>query len=201
MNLYGFVGNDGVNQWDYLGMADSGSPGIGDQINPFGLRGDGQKDYKGYFDGRFPKAVAGAKELLKKRIKESICKGVDSDRPKQVKVQDVDISPNGKRFGDVAQNFYERKFQIGYFEIKAEPADITWLSRCSYSYKSIAYIEETTGANPLYDMKGIADVAAVTNGFWQRKVRMAEWDISDNGVCPKCCDDAFRTKLPKYSDK
>ena len=201
VNLYGFVGNDGVNQWDYLGMADSGSPGIGDQINPFGLRGDGQKDYKGYFDGRFPKAVAGAKELLKKRIKESICKGVDSDRPKQVKVQDVDISPNGKRFGDVAQNFYERKFQIGYFEIKAEPADITWLSRCSYSYKSIAYIEETTGANPLYDMKGIADVAAVTNGFWQRKVRMAEWDISDNGVCPKCCDDAFRTKLPKYSDK
>jgi hypothetical protein len=44
---------------------------------------------------------------------------------------------------------------------------------------------------------GPGDIFGLTPFFIQRKVRMAEWDLSAVGKkCPDCRDDAFRARLP-----
>jgi RHS repeat-associated protein len=200
LNLYGFVGNQTMWRVDSLGQNPFPGPGVGDQINPFGLRGDESKDYNDYFENRFQESIQGALSLLRERIEKEICKGINSKprlKPKLVNVEDVDIRPDGKRFGDPPQGFMEKNFYIGYFEIKSQPVDVTWKSSCSYEYASTAYVEETTGANPPWDFKGPGDIFGLTPFFIQRKVRMAEWDLSAVGKkCPDCCDDAFRARLP-----
>lgn len=197
INIYAYAGNNSVNLVDYLGLYDE--PGPGDQFNPFGLRGDDTKDYRKYFETRFPNSIKGARSLLRQRIVDKLCAALKADNYthlRNVEVDDVDINPDGKRFGDTPQGTYESKVKIGYFEVKAEPAHITWRSHCSYHYETIIYIEETTGANPPSERKSVEDLLWWTGMFASRKVRMAEWKISSYGACPDCCDDIFMRTLP-----
>lgn len=197
INLYEMVGNNPVNRWDYLGLSDG--PGISDQFNPLGLRGGTRsEDYTKYFNKRFPKTIAKAKERIRKRIRDAACEG--AKRPVMVYPLDVDVRPDGKgydgvAFGDDPQGFWE-SHQIGYFEIKAEPVFVKWQGNCTYSFTAKLYVEETTGANNPLDMKGIVDLAWWTGMFSQSKVRMAEWEIYGDGMCANCCEYYQLTRPP-----
>jgi hypothetical protein len=91
------VNNSPVVISDASGLA--GEPGIGDQINPYGVRGYGRRDYTGYFNQRFPKTIAGASALLTQRLIAKVCSNWSSTLvPALTGTQeDVDISPDMRR--------------------------------------------------------------------------------------------------------
>lgn len=227
-NPYAFVGNSSINLVDLLGQQSfalsgpSGSttyqngqwvykeqtytgyggprPGAGDQWNPFGYRGStGKKDYRGFFEWRFPKTVAGAKDLLETRIKEKVCaQASKSEFPESIPnlvdgKDDVDIkNPDMSRFGDFPQDFWEKNVDLGKFEIKAENVHIQWRRPlCCFEYTATVYIEEQTGADPPSAPGGeffnLFDPLYFTPYFYESKrhVRMAEWQISGFHCCPK----------------
>jgi hypothetical protein len=216
LNLYGFVGNDGVNAWDVLGLVGpyhtpnwgmppsnskpcSSSPGAGDQFNPFGLRGNtSQKNYKNWFETRFPKTVAGAKSDLETRIKEKVC-ATKGQSPSTIPdltggKDDIDVKNDMKRYGDPAQDPWERHVQIGNFEIKAKNVKITnWHKgnppTCAdcFDYEATVYIEEQTGADPPWAPGGedcYEDPLWFTGMFGKRKVNMGEWNVKGSHCCP-----------------
>ena len=105
------------------------APGIGDQFNPFGARGDGSRNYNDYFTGRFPNTMAGAGAELIRRIIAKICANRDKVRLPGLSggSEDIDIQPDMRRYGDAAQGWYERNVQIGRFEIKTDAIDVAWV--------------------------------------------------------------------------
>ena len=109
------------------------SPGISDQFNPSGLRGNGEADYTTYFTNRFPNTIFGAMSTFRARIKKRICdkyffkSGVAPGMNKGA--DDIDISPDMSRFGDVPQTAYERNVKIGFFELKTKDIKFTWDNR------------------------------------------------------------------------
>jgi RHS repeat-associated protein len=216
VNLYGFVGNDGVSAWDVLGLVGPyhspnwgmppsnskpcpSSPGAGDQFNPFGLRGNtSQKNYKNWFETRFPKTVAGAKSDLETRIKEKVC-AIKGQSPSTIPdltggKDDIDVKNDMKRYGDPAQDPWERHVQIGDFEIKAKNVKITnWHKgnppTCAdcFDYEATVYIEEQTGADPPWAPGGedcYEDPLWFTGMFGKRKVNMGEWNVKGSHCCP-----------------
>jgi hypothetical protein len=165
-----------------VGVIDSaglnGSPGIGDQINPFGARGNGQRDYTNYFSARFPNTIAGAISLLTKRLIEKVC----ANKPSTLVAglsggnEDIDVETDMKRFGDPAQSWYERNVQIGHFEIKTDPISVQWVDlNCSlcFDYDTTMFVQENTGDNRL----GPA--------FRERSVRMGEWPLKGKACCER----------------
>jgi RHS repeat-associated protein len=216
VNMYGFVGNDGVNAWDVLGLIGPYyspnwgippsnskprpcSPGAGDQFNPFGLRGDtSKKNYKNWFETRFPKTVAGAKSDLETRIKEKVC-ATKGQSPSTIPdltdgKDDIDVKNDMKRYGDPAQGPWERHVQIGNFEFKAKNVKITnWHKEpppnCAdcFDYEATVYIEEQTGADPPWAPGGedcYEDPLWFTGMFGKRKVNMGEWNVKGAHCCP-----------------
>ena len=160
---------------DYTGL--DGEPGLGDQFNPGGIRGDGVRNYSDFFNNRFPKSVAGAKRLFKRRIEAKICNyvGKSSMPAMDGPTEDIDISSDMERFGDKPQSWYERNVQIGRFEFKTEKINLSWdhdacLNDC-YKYSTTMYVLENTGAWWAAGM------------FVERGVRMGSWPISGSGCC------------------
>ena len=199
LNLYGFVVSDSLDYFDTDGRQimpsmpyhpppqrppATPSPGLGDQLNPAGLRGNtGQTDYSRWFNERFPNSVEGARDLVRQRIKEWIWKNC-AKRPATApgaengsEIQDVDIRPDMKRFGDAPQGRYERSVQIGFFEFRTDPAKIRWLSNYQFCFETKMYVEEQTGAD-----SAIGGLFL----FNKRFVRMGEWPLLGCGTCP--CD-------------
>jgi RHS repeat-associated protein len=179
MSSYNYVFANPMNSTDMLGLSPD-EPGFGDQINPFGSRGSGNKNYTNYFDARFPKTIAGGKAVFGNRIKEKICankKGL----PKTIigmndGQSDIDISPDMGRFGDAAQSWNERNVKIGYFELKTSNISVVWSRRngCDcYNYSATMYVKENTGDNRLGAM------------FRERDVTMARWNLNGKGCCEK----------------
>ena len=202
INLYGFVRNDGVNYLDVLGLDPVGqippsgfdlpSPGGGDQINPFGLRGNsGNKDYKKWFEYRFPKTISGSKSLLESRItnhiKTKYCfKKAHTFNPLEIKgpggedFSDVDINPNMQRFGDRPQGRFMRRIELGFFELKFENVKIKWDNKtCCFSYTGNMYVLEQTGVGEGEPEDFLEPLAG------KRFVRMGNWAISGKSCCPK----------------
>jgi hypothetical protein len=175
--LYAFGNSTGVT--DRFGL--DGKPGLGDQFNPGGLRGDTVKDYTKYFDTRFPKTMSGAAQLLKTRILKKICDKFGSysvlDPALNGGADDIDIQPDMARFGDVPQNWYERNVQIGAFQIQTNEVFIKWDSppnQCSscFSYETKMYVSENTGDNNI-------------PGFRERNVKMGSWNLSGRHCCSR----------------
>lgn len=168
------------------------SPGIGDQINPFGLRGrEGTRDYRRWFEIRFPNTVNGATELLREIIQKKICRNC-CGKPNTVDgltnpQEDVDIKPDMRRFGDEEQTFWERRVQIGYFEFKADDISIYWQEECGgFRYAARIYVIEHTGADFPFSKNStnmLCDMLWFTGMFVSRDVTMAEWYIYGIGEC------------------
>jgi|SRR5262245_22757392 len=198
-NLYGFSDNSPLNFVDRDGLQifptrpynppsrpqqKPPGPGLGDQVNPFGLRGSaGRVDYAQWFNDRFPKSVEGAADLLKQRTKEWIRKNCGK-RPTTApaaengsEIQDVDIRPDMRRFGDAPQGTYERSVQIGFFEFRTDPAKIRWNSSYHFCFETMMYVEEQTGADTALGGALL---------FNKRFVRMGQWTLKGCGACP--CD-------------
>ncbi|MFH2123805.1 MAG: hypothetical protein ABIJ50_10035 [Pseudomonadota bacterium] len=174
MNLYAYVGGNPVNAYDFMGLA--GSPGIGDQINPFGFRGDESRDYTSYFDNRFPNTIAGSRTLFMHRITGEICanKGAPYLSGLTGRADDLYISADMNRFGDQPQNLYESMVKIGNFQLKIDTINVKWgESGCEncFSYSTTMYVLENTGDNRL------------GGTFRERSVRMGNWPISGSGCC------------------
>jgi uncharacterized protein RhaS with RHS repeats len=174
INTYSYVGNNPFGYTDKLGL--TGSPGLGDQANPFGMRGPGYVDYTDYFNSRFPRTISGSKVLMKQRIKKKIC-ARKFDGPTKIGgltggAEDIDISPDMQRFGDTPQNLYEENVQIGKFEIKTDPIYVNW-KQCSFcfTYSTTMFVLENTGENWFGP------------GFRERPVRMGNWALRGEGCC------------------
>lgn len=176
LDTYAYASDSPLHMSDRFGL--KGSPGIGDQINPFGVRGNGQRDYTNYFDNRFPNTIAGARSLLTKRLVEKVC----AKKPSALIAglnggsDDIDVSANIQRFGDPAQSWYERNVQIGRFEIKTDSINVEWVDvNCSlcFKYDTTMFVQENTGDNRLGP------------GFRERSVRMGEWPMRGSACCER----------------
>jgi RHS repeat-associated protein len=174
LNTYSYVGANPIDTIDPAGL--QGSPGIADQLNPLGARGNGVRDYTSYFERRFPNTISGAQSLLTKRLIEKVCANKPSTSVGGLNSgqEDIDINPDMQRFGDRAQNWYESRVQIGKFEIKTDTINVAWVDlNCSlcFDYSTTMYVHENTGDNRL------------GANFRERSVRMGEWSLSGRGCC------------------
>ncbi len=85
-----------------------------------------------------------------------------------------------QRFGDKPQNWWMANVDIGFFEIRADPADIKWSGNYMFCFETKAYVEEQTGTARGERFGFLEPIAG------KRYVRMAEWTIKGCGTCP--CD-------------
>jgi hypothetical protein len=152
LNTYAYVGGNPNYFFDFRGLVVS--PDIIDQININGERQDSIRDYTNYFNERFPKTIAGAIELFKKRIKNMICalsQGGSFILPGLTGgADDIDVNSNMSRFKDEPQNWYERNVQIGNFQLKTSDISVNETStQCPmcYDFYSFMYVDENTGDN------------------------------------------------------
>ena len=201
INLYTFVRNNNLIHVDQRGNAccrtdesisnyvQSGeglpSPGPGDQINICWFpRECTPKDYSSWFLIRFPKTIAGAKNLLESRIGDHIrgkfCKSkAKTFNPEELGVlSDVDIQPDMKRFGDRPQTWYERVVCLGSFELKFEKVNISW-KKDNFSFTAVMYVWEQTGVSP---DEGESE-SWLSPVCGKRLIRMGEWSLSGKGNC------------------
>ena len=201
LNLYAFVRNNNLIHVDQRGNAccrtdesisnyvQSGeglpSPGPGDQINICWFpRECTPKDYSSWFLIRFPKTIAGAKNLLESRIGDHIrgklCKSkAKTFNPEELGVlSDVDIQPDMKRFGDRPQTWYERVVCLGSFELKFEKVNISW-KKDNFSFTAVMYVWEQTGVSP---DEGESE-SWLSPVCGKRLIRMGEWSLSGKGNC------------------
>ncbi|MBQ9759548.1 MAG: RHS repeat-associated core domain-containing protein, partial [Opitutales bacterium] len=201
LNLYAFVGNNNLIRVDQKGSAccrtdesiskyaQNGeglpSPGPGDQINICWFpRECAPKDYSSWFLTRFPKTIAGAKQLLESRIgdhiRERLCKSkAKTFNPEELgSLSDVDIQPDMKRFGDRPQTWYERVICLGSFELKFEKVNIAW-EKNTFSFTAVMYVWEQTGVSP---NEGESE-SWLSPVCGKRLIRMGEWSLSGKGNC------------------
>jgi RHS repeat-associated protein len=177
---YAYVNGNPYTAVDRLGLA--GSPGIADQFNPYGVRGDGETNYTAYFNKRFPKTISGAAKLFEQRIKAKVCTraeiGFSASAPAMSGgADDIDIQPDMGRFGDQPQGYYERNVKLGAFELKTTEIQVAWDKlpmQCSscFSFSTTMYAKENTGDN------GIPG-----SGFRERTVIMGRWPIVGRACC------------------
>jgi RHS repeat-associated protein len=206
LNLYAFVNNDPVNKVDVIGRQtwipypppgrnisdtpiyrEPSGPGAWDQWNPGGLRGrTGEKDYREWFEFRFPKTVEGAKKEILASIIEKGCS--TTPRPSILSgIKPVVIEPDMKKFGDKPQTFWEKRFRIGYFSFKADAASLNWNNPCLFYYQTDIYIYEHTGADPLWHSGSnfFPDILWFSGMFVSRDVKMGHWHMEGYACCKK----------------
>ncbi len=214
LNLYGFVNNDPVNYIDPLGketwvpypgpgryISDPPFPGIPpgpglyDQWNPFNNRANETKvNYREWFEWRFPKSIQRVKEMLMDQIKEMACleyKLSNFIPPLKGFEVNHELLEDGNYF-DIPQTWWEKHASIGKFWIKADSTHLIWKNSCQFSYITVIYVQEHTGADkptwmltPVPVPKPWLDVLYYTKLFIPRDVRMAEWLIIDSECCKK----------------
>ena len=186
------VENGRLMTWHSIPGFDGSSPGVGDQWNPFGCRGrTGNRDYRAWFENRVPKTVEGAKKDLQERIKTKVC-AQQGTSPTTIPglvggKDDIDVAPSMGRYGDSAQDFWERHVKLGFFEFKAEKVSIKWKPNCCFDYSATIYVEEQTGADAPWADGGEdcwEDPLWFTGLFVKRNLRMAEWPVSGTYCCP-----------------
>lgn len=119
ISTFSYINGNPMDSIDSYGL--QSGPGVFDQINIYGLRGNGEKDYTNHFNVRFPNTITGSIALFKKRIKERVCakrSRVTSVEGMTDKFSTVDIpEPDMSRFGDAPQSFVERNFYLGRFQL------------------------------------------------------------------------------------
>jgi hypothetical protein len=178
VNTFAYAFSDPNSVTDDFGLAGRGitppgAPGIGDQINPFGGRGDGSRNYTQWFNNRFSNTIAGAIAEFKRRIEQKICAAKYASLLPGLRrgADDIDIKPDMKRYGDTPQSWYERNVVIGQFELKTDDINVTWGQCDCYTYSTTMYVLENTGDNRFRAL------------FQERKVRMGNWPLSGGGCC------------------
>jgi hypothetical protein len=209
VNLYGFVQNSVINKWDLWGLLFQhpdptkdimgnpriSEPGLLDQLNPWGTRGQfGTEDYRAYFERRFPKAVGGAIGLMIQRIQSWLFANCKNKKHPDIvpghEIDTVEMRQSGTRFGDSQQNWHEREIQIGAFLFKVADSTVFWSNKNPnkekfYFFKSLMFVEEQTGANRLDDNPSRLDkLLYPTRLFDKRYVIMGVWDLYGQGICP-----------------
>lgn len=179
MSTYGYVFGSPLTLTDVAGLS-SDAPGYGDQVNPLGIRGPGERNYTAHFNKRFPKTIAGGKALFDNRIKQKICANKKGFPKSVVGIRDgsndIDITPDMGRFGDTPQGFNERELELGFFQLKTTDINVKWtkLNGCDcFGYSSSMYVLENTGDNWALGM-------AV-----ERDVVMGRWSLMGRGCCEK----------------
>ena len=199
LNLYCFVGNMLIKFIDYLGLAFRdetlwyrqnesifSGPGFWDQVNlKWFPRSEDPEDYTAWFSKRFPKTIAGAKKDLIDRILNYIKENLCSTNSKTFdinalgKMNDIDVAPDMRRYGDVPQNIYERFICIGNFELKVKNINIEWTEEQKFSFTATMYVWEQTGVSPNEGEYG----SCLSPFFKKRHIEMGTWSISGNGDC------------------
>ena len=189
-NLHGYVRNP-IQRTDPVGLSENymcenaglpawcapepNGPNILDQVNPFGVRTDNEKDYTGYFNKRFPKTMLGAKERYHQKILGTVCTSNTFPQklsgfkyPNNIPITKTDMS----QFGDIPQTWKEANVDIGRFEINTDDVTISG-NRSSFNYHSNMFVWENTGDNGKWTL-------GMTR---ERRVRMGNWTLSGTGSC------------------
>ena len=222
INLYVSCKNRNTDLIDILGLTLPGmspeayppypqpipAPGVLDQFNPFGWLGDyGEEDYTKWFNQRFPQTLDAARSELTRRLKAQICAAADAN-PSTIPPLNNRTLPNGTtldydlgfsrqtihRWKDAPQDWYERKVQIGSFEVQVDEIRIDWrygvCGKC-FSYSAKMFIIEQTGIAPGEEFYlplrllsvNLLSGSSAADLFWKRKVRMAQWDLDGKHCC------------------
>ena len=157
-----------------------------DHVN-LGQRSD-SFDYTQWLKTRFPKTTEGATTLLIQRMNDSVCKARESfptSIPDLVDGgNDVDVDASMSRFGDRAENFWERYAMIGNFEIRAKDISITWIDDCCYKYTMTIFVWEhfgrTTDSGANFSDFLLWPVDVITK---PREASLGEWQVSGENCC------------------
>ena len=157
-----------------------------DHIN-FGERSD-NFNYTQWLKIRFPKTMEGATTLLIQRMNDSVCKARESFPtaiPDLVDEEnDVDVDASMSRFGDRAENFWERYAMIGNFEIRAKNISINWIDDCCYKYTMTIFVWEHFGRTT-DSGSNFSDLLLWPVGFMTkpREASLGEWQVSGENCC------------------
>ena len=79
-------------------------------------------------------------------------------------------------------------FTVGCIKGQVNCLSITWVTGCTFNFKTTMYVEEQTGADNPFVGRMEEDVLWFTFMFVKRKVRMGDWIIGGTGTCPDCCE-------------
>lgn len=173
--------------WEFDGPF---GPTMGTQINPWGYFGDyDEQNFTEWFDQRFPNTLEEARQTLESRIKALACQNADQQPPVLPNLDnknnlDYDLS-HGRNVGrwlDPKQGWFQRRFELGDFEVQADEIRLTnWrMGQCApcFDYKAKVYVLEQAGV-------GKGEPEAILSFIARKRyIRMAEWTISG----AHCCD-------------
>lgn len=95
------------------------------------------------------------------------------------KMNDIDVAPDMRRYGDVQQNIYERFICIGNFELKVKNINIEWTEEQKFSFTATMYVWEQTGVSTNEGEYG----SCLSPFFKKRHIEMGTLSISGNGDC------------------
>jgi RHS repeat-associated protein len=203
MNLYGFVGNNVVNRWDYLGNFGSGGiggpsiPGWSGPRSPGGPSGPTPFSHlncnsRSTFIER--DLSAWLEENYSKSIKEgelSILKDIDGEVKKLCFKKGSTVAEQSFAVGEKTQKrnseypgWIDYMVTIGRFSMYGRNTKIEWEeegSKCSYKWSAEIHIEDVLGASKGQDF--FNDALNTTGCFKERTVRYKKYTVSGSGEC------------------
>jgi RHS repeat-associated protein len=180
VNVFSYAEANPHASFDRFGLISE--PSFEDQKNPFGLLDDDKiRDYQDFFNIRFPNTIAEARKVFNERIKTKAC-GMLPATPSKIPgltngLEDFDATiGRQEKLGDTSQSIYERRVQIGEFELKTGPILLNWNNRniCPrvdcFGYSTTMFVWENAGQWGLFLFK-------------ERKMVMAQWVLMGGHCC------------------
>jgi hypothetical protein len=206
MNLYGFVGNNGVSSWDRLGLVgpyhdptsampdfnnsnSHSGPSVWDQT-VFGPDHGSNTQQTEWFEATFPNDVARLKEEITAEIQDKISCNPETEEVDGIEDKDVFPWP---------QSWLSSVAQVGTVVFKTrQPIDILWSDLGKgrkYNWSTEISISDGLGWDPsdgaVYDLLGDGNPLflvqygiGLSSPFPDREITRATWLIEGSGVCP-----------------
>jgi RHS repeat-associated protein len=206
MNLYGFVGNNGVSSWDRLGLVgpyhdptsampdfnnsnSHSGPSVWDQT-VFGPDHGSNTQQTEWFEATFPNDVARLKEEITAEIQDKISCNPETEEVDGIEDKDVFPWP---------QSWWSSVAQVGTVVFKTrQPIDILWSDLGKgrkYNWSTEISISDGLGWDPsdgaVYDLLGDGNPLflvqygiGLSSPFPDREITRATWLIEGSGVCP-----------------
>ena len=199
-NIYAFVGNRPVSDWDILGReAGIGIPledwlppeyqappspcALETGFNPDPSANRAIKDFEDWLDQNYNKSIAQGKASIIADVDAEVsglCFNKASSIPDEAAQFAVGPKTQKKHGEYPGRIMYMLK--IGSFSLYSRNVTVQWTSSdCSYSWSGEVYAEDVAGSTKGQSICN--NVAHATGLFYERKIEMGSWTISGSGKC------------------